>query len=161
MIKSPYWIFGDSSFPLPSLLSSSPGVITYSSENTDVATISGSTVTVLKVGSTLITATQASTPNYELGTTSLILTIGKAIPTISGFTDFTKHFVDTFINLIELQISILSQRINDCRQVHIFSRLADLIIKRISPILQISPKHKYFQRTISIFFSALFHHFWE
>ena len=94
-------IFGDSSFPLPSLLSSSPGVITYSSENTDVATISGSTVTVLKVGSTLITATQASTPNYELGTTSLILTIGKAIPTISGFTDFTKTFGDTFFNLIE------------------------------------------------------------
>jgi hypothetical protein len=91
--------FGDSSFNLPSLTSSSPSVITYSSSNTEVATIFGNSVTIIGVGLTIITATQASTPNYELGTTSLNLTVSKANPIITGFTNITKTFGDSSFDL--------------------------------------------------------------
>jgi len=39
--------------------------VTYTSSNTDVATISGSTVTILGVGSTTITASQAGSAAYN------------------------------------------------------------------------------------------------
>ncbi|MBN8663308.1 MAG: gliding motility-associated C-terminal domain-containing protein [Chitinophagales bacterium] len=74
--------YGDASFSL-SATSNSTGAITYSSSNTSVATISGNTVTIVGAGSATITASQVADANYNAGTTSASLTVGKASPTIS------------------------------------------------------------------------------
>ena len=84
--------FGVGSFILPSLTSNSIGAITYSSSNTSVATISGSSVSVVGAGETIITATQAETFNYLSGTTSATLIVIKSIPTISSFNITEKTF---------------------------------------------------------------------
>ena len=49
--------------------------IVYTSDNTAVATISGSTITFTGVGTATITATQAADANYEGGTVSTLLTV--------------------------------------------------------------------------------------
>ncbi|RNI29118.1 MBG domain-containing protein [Rufibacter latericius] len=59
--------FGDAAFDLTASASSSLPV-TYASSNTEVATISGSTVTIKRAGKTTITATQSGDNNYEVAT---------------------------------------------------------------------------------------------
>ena len=66
--------FGDSPFTI-SASSNSSGAITYTSSNPSVATISGTTVTIVAAGSTLITANQAAAGNYTSGSTSTTLTV--------------------------------------------------------------------------------------
>ena len=61
-------LLGDAAFNLTAPTSNSSGAFTYSSSNTSVATISGSTVTIVGAGSTVITATQAATASYGAGT---------------------------------------------------------------------------------------------
>jgi hypothetical protein len=56
--------YGDSSFALTATASSGFGV-TYTSLDPSVASISGSTVTILKAGSTTITASQSGNENYN------------------------------------------------------------------------------------------------
>ena len=63
----PAKVYGDSSFILTPPSSNSSGAFTYTSSRVDVATISGSTVTIVDVGETVITATQAATTNYTSG----------------------------------------------------------------------------------------------
>ena len=82
-------MLGDSSFTL-SLLSNSSGSITYSSSNPAVATISGSTVTILGAGSVTITASQSATTNYADAFTTCSLTINKKVTTLSGFNNLIK-----------------------------------------------------------------------
>ena len=65
--------------------SNSTGAFSYISENTEVATISGTTVTILQAGDVTITATQEADDNYTSGTTSAILTISSATPTLTNF----------------------------------------------------------------------------
>jgi len=71
---------GDSSFSLtsPIITSNSAGAITFSSSNTDVATISGSTANIVGVGTTTITATQAADGIYFAGTATAILNVNPA-----------------------------------------------------------------------------------
>jgi hypothetical protein len=66
-----------------SATSLSSGSISYTSSNAGVATITGTTVTIISAGTTTITATQIETPNYLGGVTTGILTVNKASPTIS------------------------------------------------------------------------------
>ncbi len=58
------------------------GAFTYSSSNTSVATIIGNTVTVVGVGASTITATQAAAGGFGVGTTSATLNVtpGSAPP---------------------------------------------------------------------------------
>jgi uncharacterized protein (TIGR02145 family) len=77
--------FYDGSFTLIPPTSSSPGAFTYESSNTNVATISGSTITFISPGTTTITATQAQTALYQSATTSFLLTVnGVTVTTRSG-----------------------------------------------------------------------------
>jgi hypothetical protein len=58
--------------------------ITYTSSNTNVATVSGNTVTIKGVGSTTITASQAGNANYVAApSVGQVLTVTKAAQTIS------------------------------------------------------------------------------
>lgn len=68
-------VYGSAAFTLTEPTSASSGNFSYTSSNTAVATISGNTVTILKPGTTTITATQAASGNYSSGTTTAVLTI--------------------------------------------------------------------------------------
>jgi hypothetical protein len=63
--------------------SNSSGEFSYVSSDTDIASVSGSTVTILQVGSVTITATQEATDEYTSGTATATLTINYATPTIT------------------------------------------------------------------------------
>jgi len=67
--------FGNAPFTL-SPTSDSPGAFTFTSSNISVATISGSTVTIVANGISTITATQASSGNYSSATATATLTVG-------------------------------------------------------------------------------------
>jgi hypothetical protein len=71
----PATIFGVGTITLTNPTSTSSGVFTYTSSNTTVASVSGNTVTILKAGNAIITATQGATTNYISGITTATLTI--------------------------------------------------------------------------------------
>ena len=79
---------GEADFSL-SASSSSTGAYTYTVADTSIATISGSTVSLVAAGSTSITVNQAATTNYNTASTTLQLTVNKRAPIIS-FSDITK-----------------------------------------------------------------------
>ena len=65
--------------------SDSGGAITYTSRDTAVATVTGSTITLVGAGSTTFTATQAADGNYTSATTTTTLTVTAVTPTLTGF----------------------------------------------------------------------------
>ena len=72
-------VYGDESFVIVLSSIAGNGNITYSSNNTSVATINDSgNVTIVGVGETVVTATIASTDNYASGTASYKLIVAKA-----------------------------------------------------------------------------------
>jgi uncharacterized protein YjbI with pentapeptide repeats len=81
----------DASFGLVDPSSNSPVAFTYSSSNTNVATIAGNVVTILAPGTTIITASQAQNATYDSGSATMTLTVvppnynGLSIPN-SNFT---------------------------------------------------------------------------
>ncbi|MEQ9098119.1 MAG: Ig-like domain-containing protein [Imperialibacter sp.] len=76
-------VFGDPNFDLTAT-SSSNLTVSYISSNTAVATISGSTVTIVGAGTTNITASQAGNGNYNAATqVERTLSVGKASQTVS------------------------------------------------------------------------------
>jgi len=72
--------FGDAPFVLTPPTSNSAGAFTYSSSNTSVATISGSTVTIVGIGSSIITANQAAAGSYGTGSIAATLVVTTAPP---------------------------------------------------------------------------------
>ena len=78
------------------------GTITYSSGNTNIATVDANTglVTIVNAGSTIITATASETDTYAPASESFILTIEKANQTITFDDDSVQVSVNTepFIN---------------------------------------------------------------
>ena len=75
--------YGDASFTLTQPNSNSTGLFTYSCDNTGVATISGSTVTITGVGISVITATQSATTSYASGLITATLTVNAILPTLT------------------------------------------------------------------------------
>ena len=69
--------FGDAPFTLSAPTSDSDGTFSYTSSDESVATISGSTVTIVGDGTTIITATQAATNNYTSATTTASLVVAR------------------------------------------------------------------------------------
>lgn len=80
-------IFGDSPYSIsaPTVTGSLAGTFTYTSSNTSVISIAGSTATVAGAGSATITAlfTPTDTSNYETATTTNTVTVNKASQTIT------------------------------------------------------------------------------
>jgi hypothetical protein len=74
--------YGDAGFTV-SASSNSDGSKTYTSSNTNVATISGNMVTIISAGTTTITVSQVETSNYNSGTTTSVLTVEKAVSSLS------------------------------------------------------------------------------
>ena len=75
-------LFGSSPITLtaPTITPSIPGTFTYTSGTTSVATISGTTLTIVATGSSIITAlfTPTDTANYNTATTTATETVGQA-----------------------------------------------------------------------------------
>ena len=78
--------YGDESFTITDPSSNRSGSFNYQSSNTSVATISNNTITILKSGTSTITATQPSTANYTSGSITAIFTVNKKKTTISNWT---------------------------------------------------------------------------
>ncbi|MFZ4106416.1 Ig-like domain-containing protein [Flavobacterium sp.] len=97
-------VVGDATFTLTAPTSNSTGAFTYTSSNNAVATISGSTVTIVGAGSTTITATQAAAGSYGEGviTTNFIVSLPPpttAAPTPTVPADrVLSIFSDAYIN---------------------------------------------------------------
>jgi hypothetical protein len=72
-------------FTIPQPLSTSTGAFSYASSNSNIASISGSTVTILQAGTVIITATQAQTTIFSSASVSATLTINKASSFLSNF----------------------------------------------------------------------------
>jgi gliding motility-associated-like protein len=86
--------FGDAAFALTAPSSLSTGAFTYASSDATVATVSGSTVTIVGAGTANITATQATDANYNPASVTAVLTVAKATPTLSSFVDINKTTTD-------------------------------------------------------------------
>jgi uncharacterized protein YjdB len=87
--------YGDAPFTITQPQSTSPGSFTYTSSNLSVATISGNIVTIVGSGSSILTATQAATDNYEEGIITATFQVNQATPTITNFSIPTKTYGDT------------------------------------------------------------------
>ncbi len=86
--------FGDAAFSLTATTSSALPV-SYQSSDTGVATISGSTVTIVGTGSTTITASQSGNGStYAATSVSRVLVVAKANQTITFNALQTKSFAD-------------------------------------------------------------------
>jgi hypothetical protein len=84
--------YGDASFTLGATASSGL-TITYASSNTNVATVSGNTVTIVGVGTTNITASQVGNTNYNAATDVVrSLTITQKQLTITGLTGVNRQY---------------------------------------------------------------------
>jgi Secretion system C-terminal sorting domain len=86
---------GDVAFAITPPTSTSPAPFTYSSSNTAVATLSGSNINIIGVGTSIITASQvASTPNLA-GSTAANFVVGpRSVPNIAAPTPPTRAAVD-------------------------------------------------------------------
>lgn len=82
--------------------STSPGAWTFSSSNTAVATVSGSSLTPVGLGTSVITATQAHSGNYGSIKTSMTVTVQAAIPTVGAFPSVSATFSPTSVKTLTL-----------------------------------------------------------
>jgi uncharacterized protein YaiE (UPF0345 family) len=81
----PVRAIGTPDFTIPAPTSNSPGIFTYTSANPAIATVNGNRISINALGSSLITATQASTANFTSGTISTTFVVDKISPIISNF----------------------------------------------------------------------------
>ena len=94
----PVKTYGDAPFPITQPTSNSTGAFTYISDNSSVATINGSTITIVGPGQATITATQAATPNYLSGTIQTTLLVNQSTltnPVILSSEDELLYFFTT------------------------------------------------------------------
>ena len=94
--------YGDPSFNLINPVSdNSGGAFTYIINNTNIATISGNTVTILGAGTTSITATQDAYGIYTSKSVAVIFTVSVIPPTLTNFIIPKKEFNDISFNLTD------------------------------------------------------------
>ena len=84
----------DVSFAAIAPASDSSGGITWTSTDQSVATVGSTTgvVSIVGVGSTVITANQAASPLYNAGSAAFTLTVGKGLPVMAGFPAVSKIY---------------------------------------------------------------------
>jgi uncharacterized protein YjdB len=86
--------FGASSFTPTYPTSNSTGTPSYTSSNTDVATVNNTTglITVVNAGSTTITVSRAAAGNYTAGSAQASLVVNPVAPTFGVFTISSQNF---------------------------------------------------------------------
>ena len=119
----PTQVIGAAPFTITAPTSNSSGAFTYSSSNTSVATIAGNTISIIGIGTSVITATQAAAGAYSAGVITTTLTVTPAAaptPTVAAATvislfsnSYTNVSIDTWrtswsptaVTLTDLQIA--------------------------------------------------------
>ena len=84
--------FGTPPFALTPPTSNSSGAFSYTSGNIDIATILGSTVTIVGAGTVEIIATQAAAGNYTSKSVPANFTVNPIAPTLSSFSIAPREF---------------------------------------------------------------------
>jgi hypothetical protein len=88
--------YGDNAPTITSPISESTGAITYTSSDTSVATISGSTIVIVGVGTTTITASQAASGSFNAAVpVTALLTVSPKALTITGASVASKTYDGT------------------------------------------------------------------
>jgi hypothetical protein len=88
--------YGDNAPTITSPISESTGAITYTSSDTSVATISGSTIVIVGVGTTTITASQAASGSFNAAVpVTALLTVSPKALTITGASVESKTYDGT------------------------------------------------------------------
>ncbi len=102
----PAKLLGNAPFTITAPTSNSGGSFSYSSGNTNVATVSGSTVTIVGVGTSIITATQAPFGIYGSGSITAPLVVSFPPPTTAAPTppvrnanDVVSLYSDAYTNV--------------------------------------------------------------
>lgn len=110
-------MLGEPAFDLDNPQSPSAGAFTFTSSRTDVATISGRTVTLRAAGTTVITATQAAHGNYAAATVQMELVVtGRPDPTRDpGVTGLLKAQADASVRFANAQQSNIRDRLRQVR----------------------------------------------
>lgn len=94
----PSKIMGAADFTISAPTSSSPASFTFESSDTTVATVtSAGVVSVIGPGTTTITASQEATNNYNASSTTAVLTVNKAAPTIGALSTLNANPADGFV----------------------------------------------------------------
>jgi hypothetical protein len=97
--------YGEPSFPITKPTSLSDGEFTYGiTGNTGIVSLSGTTVSIIKAGTTTITATQAAGTNYLSASCNITLIINKAPLTLSNSSK-TQIFTDVSFSIAQTSIS--------------------------------------------------------
>ena len=84
---------------LPEPVSVNLGSFTYTSSNTEIASVSGNELYILRAGIVTITATESATNNYNTGSISTVLTILRATPSVGPFSVQPATFGDAPLQL--------------------------------------------------------------
>ena len=86
--------YGDAAFDLVPLTNDSPGAISYSVlTSPTVISITGSNTTINRAGTSIVSATIASSGGYLSKTVTFTIIVNRATPSLS-FPDITKTYVD-------------------------------------------------------------------
>lgn len=93
--------YGDPPFLVTNPASNSSGTFIYSINNTNIAEISGNTVTILGAGTTSITATQVASGIYTSKSVSVSFVVRPIPPTLQNFILPKKEYNDISFNLTD------------------------------------------------------------
>jgi hypothetical protein len=86
--------FDNRTVPIPLPTSNRAGDFIFSSNNTIVASVSGTVINVNTIGTVTITATQPATENWTEASISTIFDVIKATPVLNGITTISKKTID-------------------------------------------------------------------
>jgi hypothetical protein len=90
----PFKRINDSSFLLVDPSSNSPGSFVFTSGSQQVATINNRTVTIVGIGTSIITATQAASGSYASGSITASFVVKGQLPVITNFVIPTRSYND-------------------------------------------------------------------
>jgi hypothetical protein len=102
----PEKFIGNAPFTITAPTSNSTGAFTYTSSNTSVATVSGTTITILAAGTSTITANQAAAAPYSAGSATTTLLVSYPPPAAAAPTpptravgDYVSLYSDAYTNV--------------------------------------------------------------
>ncbi|OJJ17694.1 hypothetical protein BKI52_27925 [marine bacterium AO1-C] len=139
-------VIGDADFTLSATGGATGNPVTYTSTNTNVATISGNTVSIVGVGVTTITANQAGNANYnDAVAVTQTLTVQSTVTGLPG--DFAEGKITLFPNPVinELRIQIEGKVTNQPLQITLMNSQGKVVSRQVQELVNgqvILPLHR-------------------
>ena len=98
--------YGDPDFDL-SATSNSTGAFTYSITNTSIAVVTGNSVSIADLGSTVVTVQQAEDSNYNSATVTMTLTVLNTIFVTENCVPVDSNYYESSFSLVGVNTSII------------------------------------------------------